>query len=60
MDEDQLLRNRINHAFGTIEVTGKTVHRLVHKWMGRWWAEGEADLHDRSSRPCTTPHRTKP
>ncbi|MFE2359363.1 IS481 family transposase, partial [Streptomyces parvulus] len=30
----------------------------AHKWMRRWRAEGEQGLHDRSSRPRTTPHRT--
>ncbi|TXC95136.1 IS481 family transposase [Streptomyces sp. ISID311] len=30
----------------------------AHKWVRRWRAEGEAGLHDRSSRPLTTPHRT--
>ncbi|WP_328296787.1 IS481 family transposase [Streptomyces sp. NBC_00435] len=30
----------------------------AHKWMRRWRAEGEAGLHNRSSRPRTTPHRT--
>ncbi|MFJ3842431.1 IS481 family transposase [Streptomyces sp. NPDC090054] len=30
----------------------------AHKWMRRWRAEGDAGLHDRSSRPRTTPHRT--
>ncbi len=30
----------------------------AHKWVRRWRAEGEAGLHDRSSRPHTTPHRT--
>ncbi|MEU9413765.1 IS481 family transposase, partial [Streptomyces sp. NPDC048281] len=30
----------------------------AHKWMRRWRAEGEQGLHDRSSRPLTTPHRT--
>ncbi|WP_405785751.1 IS481 family transposase [Streptomyces sp. NBC_01367] len=30
----------------------------AHKWMRRWRTEGEAGLHDRSSRPRTTPHRT--
>ncbi|MCX5077397.1 IS481 family transposase [Streptomyces sp. NBC_00513] len=30
----------------------------AHKWMRRWRAEGEAGLHDRSSRPRTKPHRT--
>ncbi|MER6218971.1 IS481 family transposase [Streptomyces sp. NPDC001674] len=30
----------------------------AHKWVRRWRAEGDAGLHDRSSRPGTTPHRT--
>ncbi|MFH8582728.1 IS481 family transposase [Streptomyces zaomyceticus] len=30
----------------------------AHKWIRRWRAEGEQGLHDRSSRPLTTPHRT--
>ncbi|MFD5481172.1 IS481 family transposase [Streptomyces hawaiiensis] len=30
----------------------------AHKWVRRWRSEGEAGLHDRSSRPRTTPHRT--
>ncbi|MET7364205.1 IS481 family transposase [Streptomyces sp. NPDC005562] len=29
-----------------------------HKWIRRWQVEGEQGLHDRSSRPLTTPHRT--
>ncbi|CAM5695987.1 IS481 family transposase [Streptomyces canarius] len=32
----------------------------AHKWIRRWRTEGEAGLHDRSSRPLTTPHRTAP
>ncbi|MGE7391840.1 IS481 family transposase, partial [Streptomyces sp. NPDC004126] len=30
----------------------------AHKWMRRWRSEGPAGLHDRSSQPRTTPHRT--
>ncbi|SFF78737.1 leucine-zipper of insertion element IS481 [Actinacidiphila alni] len=30
----------------------------AHKWVRRWLAEGDAGLHDRSSRPHRTPHRT--
>ncbi|MFF9053372.1 helix-turn-helix domain-containing protein, partial [Streptomyces erythrochromogenes] len=30
----------------------------AHKWVRRWRAEGDAGLHDRSSRPHATPHRT--
>lgn len=32
----------------------------AHKWVRRWRTEGDAGLHDRSSRPRTTPHRTSP
>ncbi|GAB2869882.1 hypothetical protein GCM10027176_84460 [Actinoallomurus bryophytorum] len=31
---------------------------IAHKWVRRWRAEGDAGLHDRSSRPLTTPNRT--
>ncbi|MCM2416429.1 IS481 family transposase [Streptomyces sp. RKAG290] len=30
----------------------------AHKWVRRWRVEGDAGLHDRSSRPHSTPHRT--
>ena len=30
----------------------------AHKWVRRWREEGDAGLHDRSSRPHRTPHRT--
>lgn len=30
----------------------------AHKWVRRWREEGPAGLHDRSSRPLTTPRRT--
>ncbi|MEU0900798.1 IS481 family transposase, partial [Streptomyces massasporeus] len=30
----------------------------AHKWLRRWRTEGEVGLHDRSSRPRRTPHRT--
>ncbi|ATZ22960.1 Integrase core domain protein [Streptomyces lavendulae subsp. lavendulae] len=30
----------------------------AHKWVRRWRDNGPAGLHDRSSRPRTTPHRT--
>jgi transposase len=30
----------------------------AYKWLRRWRAEGAAGLHDRSSRPHRTPHRT--
>ncbi|MYT18656.1 leucine-zipper of insertion element IS481, partial [Streptomyces sp. SceaMP-e96] len=32
----------------------------AHKWLRRWRTQGEAGLHDRPSRPHTTPHRTPP
>ena len=31
-----------------------------YKWLGRWRAEGQAGLHDRSSRPQTSPRRLPP
>ncbi|GAA3586870.1 hypothetical protein GCM10022222_84470 [Amycolatopsis ultiminotia] len=30
----------------------------AYKWVRRWRTEGDTGLHDRSSRPLTTPHRT--
>ncbi|MCW7947533.1 transposase [Streptomyces hygroscopicus] len=30
----------------------------AHKWLRRWRTQGDAGLHDRPSRPHTTPHRT--
>ncbi|AZQ38888.1 IS481 family transposase [Streptomyces cyaneochromogenes] len=30
----------------------------AHKWIRRWRSEGEQGLHDRSSKPARTPHRT--
>ncbi|MFC8078351.1 leucine zipper domain-containing protein, partial [Streptomyces sp. NPDC057307] len=30
----------------------------AYKWVRRWREEGGAGLHDRSSRPLKTPHRT--
>ncbi|MDX2813233.1 leucine zipper domain-containing protein [Streptomyces sp. PA03-5A] len=30
----------------------------AHKWVRRWRVEGDAGLHDRTSRPHTVPHRT--
>lgn len=32
----------------------------AHKWWRRYRAEGVAGLEDRSSRPCSCPHRTSP
>lgn len=34
--------------------------KCVRTWLGRYAAEGEAGLHDRSSRPHTMPRRTRP
>lgn len=31
----------------------------AHQWVRRWRAEGEVGLHDRPSRPRTTPHRDR-
>ena len=34
--------------------------QCVRRWLDRYQAEGEAGLHDRSSRPHHSPHRTAP
>jgi transposase InsO family protein/transposase len=39
------------------EAAGVSV-RCARKWVGRYRAEGEAGLRDRSSAPCRIPHRT--
>jgi transposase InsO family protein len=39
------------------EAAGVSV-RCARKWVGRYRAEGELGLHDRSSAPKTIPHRT--
>lgn len=42
-------------AYPWVEELQATVEQA---WIWRWRAEGEAGLHERSSRPHTTPHRT--
>ena len=32
--------------------------RCAHRWLSRYDTEGEAGLHDRTSRPHTSPNRT--
>ncbi|WP_086831111.1 IS481 family transposase [Streptomyces sp. NRRL B-24572] len=44
----------VAHAAAEMGISRAT----AHKWIRRWRTEGEAGLHDRSSRPHTTPHRT--
>ena len=34
--------------------------QTASRWWRRWLAEGDAGLHDRSSRPHRSPHRTSP
>ena len=34
--------------------------QCAHRWVARWDAEGDAGLHDRSSRPHRSPTRTSP
>src|SRR4051794_41473497 len=43
---------------GRIEEEGCS--RSARKWLGRWRAEGEEGLLDRSSAPKRIPHRTPP
>ncbi|MER7828496.1 IS481 family transposase, partial [Streptomyces sp. NPDC096097] len=56
----QLLVERVRSGRPVAHVAAEMgVSRATgHKWMRRWRSEGEAGLHDRSSRPRTTPHRT--
>ena len=56
----QLLVERIRSGRPVAHVASEMgiSRATAHKWMRRWRAEGEAGLHDRSSRPRTTPHRT--
>lgn len=56
----RLLVDRVRSGCPVAHVAGAMgVSRVTaHKWVRRWRQEGEAGLHDRSSRPHTTPHRT--
>src|SRR5690606_3066885 len=53
--------SRSNQSWKTPEKRGNLISRpTVSKWIGRYRAEGEAGLEDRSSRPHTSPTRTDP
>ncbi|MER7875024.1 IS481 family transposase [Streptomyces solisilvae] len=56
----QLLVERVRSGRPIAHVAAEMgISRVTaHKWLRRWRAEGEAGLHDRSSRPHRTPHRT--
>ncbi|MEJ8653010.1 IS481 family transposase [Streptomyces sp. MS1.AVA.3] len=56
----RLLVDRVRSGRPVAHVAAEMgVSRITaHKWVRRWRTEGEAGLHDRSSRPRTTPHRT--
>ncbi|MFE6840936.1 IS481 family transposase, partial [Streptomyces sp. NPDC057705] len=56
----RLLVERVNSGRPVAHVAAEMgiSRSTAHKWMRRWRAEGPAGLHDRSSRPRTTPHRT--
>jgi transposase InsO family protein len=46
----------ISHAAKAMGIS----RQCAHRWVARFDAEGEAGLHDRSSRPHRTPTRTSP
>jgi len=56
----QLLVDRVRSGRPVAHVAAEMdISRAAgHKWIRRWQLEGEQGLHDRSSRPLTTPHRT--
>ncbi|WP_327256107.1 IS481 family transposase [Streptomyces sp. NBC_01244] len=56
----RLLVDRVASGRPVAHVAAETgiSRATAHKWVRRWRAEGEAGLHDRSSRPHRTPHRT--
>ncbi|WP_102935074.1 IS481 family transposase [Streptomyces malaysiensis] len=56
----QLLVERVRSGRPIVHVAAEMgiSRATAHKWLRRWRAEGEAGLHDRSSRPHRTPHRT--
>lgn len=58
----QLLVERVSSGRPVAHVAAKMgiSRATAHKWVRRWRAEGGAGLHDRSSWPHTTPHRTAP
>ena len=44
----------VAHVAAEMSISRATAHKRIRRWR----AEGEQGLHDRSSRPRTTPHRT--
>jgi transposase InsO family protein len=58
----EMVRDVIDKGF--TPCTAAAVHGVTgpsaRKWLGRYLAEGEAGLHDRSSRPKRSPRRIKP
>jgi transposase len=52
---DRVLAGRpVAHVAAEMGISRPT----AYKWVRRFTAEGETGLHDRPSRPRTTPHRT--
>jgi hypothetical protein len=58
----EMVRDIVDKGF--TPCTAAAVHGVTgpsaRKWLGRYLAEGEAGLHDRSSRPKHSPKRIKP
>src|SRR5215204_743210 len=58
----RLLVDRLDRGWSLAEAAAAAgvSDRSAAKWLGRWRAEGEAGLADRSSAPKRVPHRTPP
>jgi transposase InsO family protein len=58
----QLLAQRVRQQGWAVAHAAKAQgvsRQCAHRWIARYDAEGEAGLHDRSSRPHTSPRRTR-
>src|SRR5437660_3067804 len=59
----KLLVERIESRSWTLTAAAEAAgvsERTAYRWLGRWRAEGQAGLFDRSSAPKRVPQRTSP
>ena len=57
----KLLVHRVRYQHWPVAHAAKAMgisRQCAHRWLARWDAEGEAGLHDRSSRPHACPTAT--
>jgi transposase len=59
---EALARSVVEHGLSNAAAARRfsTTPKTVAKWVARFRAEGDAGLHDRSSRPHSSPSRTGP